>query len=481
MQSNSIAKNSTFFVVYRLANVVFPLLIVMYASNVLLASGIGKIASAQNIVQYFSLIAALGIPNYGIREVARVKDCQEEVNHLFSELFTLNFFSTLLCSVCFYMLIGCTTISRGEHALYCVTGLSIILNFFNVDWFYQGFEEYAYILKRSFAIKMISFVAIFVFVKDASDYVTYAFIYLFGIAGNNLVNFVHLRKYNVHFSIYNLNLKKHLKPVFVLLGTTFAIELYTMVDTTMLTYMCSEETVGFYSNSLKIVKTVITLVTAIGGVLLPRLSYYYSRNEITKCTDVVNKVVYVLLFLLIPSGIGNFLIADYLVPVVFGASFLGAVPTLKIASLLVYTLGFSNLFGTQVLLTFNDEKHLLISTALGAILNIMMNSILIPLYQQNGAIISSVVSEALVTMMTYRFACRFIYINVQRSFIWKTIFAGIGMGLCIYSFSYFSTTNFTCVIGMPAIGIISYGAISYILKNDVISLFLELKKRKRKH
>lgn len=464
----SLARNSFFFVCYKLLTSIFPLITVAYASHVILAVGIGKVSSAQNIVQYFVLIAALGIPNYGIREIAKSRENSSQINKIFSELFTINFISTVICTISYYLIILSSGFYYDEINLYLIVGITILLNIFNVDWFYQGLEEYSYITKRSFSIKLISLLLLFILVRTTKDYINYAIVYIIGVAGNNIVNCINLKKYNLHYSFRNCNLKMHLKPILILLCTTIAVELYTLVDTTMLTFMCSSENVAYYANSTKIVRLIITLVTAIGGVLLPRLSFYTSQKRFKETEIVVNKIFRILFFLLIPCGVGLFFVSDAVIILFFGESFREAIITLKIASLLIYALGFSNFFGTQILLTFGQEKKLLVATIFGASSNIVLNSMLIPFWQQNGAAVASVISELIVTLLTYYYAREYVKMNYNCIFIVKTLFSCFCMGVLLFILRIFIKSNILYLLIAFLSGILVYFGINFIVKNDVI-------------
>lgn len=481
MGGKSLAKNSFFFVSYKLLGVVFPLITVSYVSQVILAEGVGRVSSAQNIVQYFVLIAALGIPNYGIREVAHVRENLEKTRKLFSELIIINFASTTICIVAYFLIVLQLPIAKYDIILYSLLGLTIFLNYFNVDWLYQGFEEYSYIMKRSFVIKALSLVMLFLLVRSEEDYILYAGVNLFGVAGNNIINFVNLKKYNIKLVIKDIDLRKHFKPVFVLLCTTVAVELYTMVDTTMITFLCTSENVAYYVNSIKIVRLVITLVTAIGGVLLPRLSYYRGQGLINECNQIVAKTFRILVFLLMPCGIGLFMTADAIVLLFFGESFQAAVPTLRIASLLIYALGFSNLFGTQILLTFGEEKKLLFATIVGAITNIGLNALLISEYQQNGAAVASIVSEALVTLITYFYSRKYVSLNCNSSFVFKTILSCGVLFVIIAILRKVLQSNMLFLAMAIGFGSGGYFLTSALIGNDIIMDFKNFIEKRKNH
>ena len=170
----SLAKNSTFNAFYTIMNLLFPLITSVYVARVLLPEGIGKVAYAQSIVSYFVIIASLGLPNYGLREIARVRDKLNEKNKLFTELLIVNAISTSIALVSYIVLILLIPSLNSQFNLFVACGLLIFLNYFNIDWFYQGEEEYVFIVCRSMIIKILSILAIFLFVRKQSDYVIYA-------------------------------------------------------------------------------------------------------------------------------------------------------------------------------------------------------------------------------------------------------------------------------------------------------------------
>lgn len=480
MNNKSLLSNSIYNVIYKLLNVLFPLASASYVSRVLMAEGVGKFASAQNVVSYFLLIAALGIPSYGTREIAKMHNDKYAVNQLFSELFYLNLMSTLLCCFAYYIFIFKSGYFDDELYLYATLGISVIFNIINIDWYYQGTEEFKYIATRSFVIKFIMLILLFIFVHSKNDYVIYAIIYVLATAGNYFLNIIYLKKKEVKLVFTGIKLKKHIKPILILLCTTLAIELYTLLDTTMITYYCESQNVAYYTNSIKIVRIIITLISAIGGVLLPRLSYYYSEGRIDDCNQVINKVFYVMLFLFLPCGVGIILVADMIQTFLFGVSFAAAASTLKIAALLIYALGFSNLFGTQVLLTFNSEKKLFLCTVVGAVSNICMNTFLIPRFQQNGAAIASVISETLVTVLSFYFASKYVHVKFEKKIIGYSCFSCVIMAFIIILIQTLFKNSYLLMFIEIIVGMLVYLLSSIVLKNPIINILGNIINKKRK-
>lgn len=470
-KKKSLAVNSVYSVVYKLLNVLFPLVTSAYTARILLADGIGKVAYAQNIVQYFVIIAALGIPNYGIREIAKRQNKPEETNRVFTELYLINACSTTACVIIYYGIISNFSYFSSDRLLYVVVGLTLILNYINVDWFYQGKEEYGYIAVRNFFVKLVSLVVIFVFVRNRSDFVVYALITSLAIAGNNVLNILNLRG-RVKFVFYNLQIRRHLKPVLILLASSISIELYTLLDTTMLGGICNAEIVGFYTNAVKLARTMNSTISSIALVLLPRLSYYFANGKYEELNNIANRVLKILITLTLPAATGVFLLSNDIILLLFGDSFQPAVLTLKILSVLVMAVALNNFFGTQILMTFGQETKLLISVICGAAVNITLNSILIPRFAQNGAAVASAISEIIVLLATFLFARKYIKFKLEMKYIFTLIGTTSIMAIAVLAIK---------MVGLPyaleltigfIVGLIIFILLGIILKNDgVIDIF----------
>ena len=427
-KNNSVAINGLFFAGYRVLNILFPLITSVYVARVLLPSGTGRVAYAQNVVTYFTLLASLGLPTYGTREIARNLSSEEKCNETFFELISINTISTTICAIAYYTL--CFTIPSFSNnlQLYLIAGLAIVLNYFNIDWLYQGREEYKYIAIRGFLIKALSVALLFLVVKEQSDYVAYAGIYCLVLGGNNLVNCIGLKR-RVHFTKRKLNLRRHLKPIIILFATTVAIELYTMLDTTMLGIICSDQVVGYYSYAMKTTKIIITVLTAATTVLLPRLSstYHVSRE---RYKSLANKGIAFLFSVSIPISAYMYFNAYDIVVFLYGNHYENAVETLKILALLIPFISFSTYLGAQILCSANCEKDMLIAVSIGAITNILMNAVLIPRFYQNGAAIASVASEFIVMLCDAYFVKRIIELRIPAKVVMVTVIISMSVIIC---------------------------------------------------
>lgn len=396
MAKKSIAVNSIFNMIYKGFTALFPLLTTTYIARTLLPEKVGLVSYANTIVIYFTTIASLGIPNYGVKEISKYGDNIQSRSKAFFELFAINQISTTICIIAYYLFVNFFPYFQDQKPVLNIMGLMIILNIFNVDWFYQGIEEYGIIAIRGVIVKILSFIAMLIFVKKPDDYLKYALILCLATAGNYVFNMFILRRY-VDLQRYVLNISQHLKPVFILLASSIATEIYMALDTIMLEYFHGSANVAYYSNATKIVRMIYTFVIAFVATFYPRISFYIQNKENDKSNKLINKGFDIILLIALPCVVGLIMTAKYIICILFGEQYKNSVPVLKIASVLVLIFSVAYLLGHVVLMASGQEKYILRATIAGAIVNALLNYCLIPSCAEKGAIIASVTSEITVT------------------------------------------------------------------------------------
>lgn len=398
MPKKSLSKNSIFYLIYTVLNVLFPFITGIYVARVLLPDTIGEVAYAQNIAQYFVVFAFLGLPTYGLREIAKAKDDKRELNKLYSELLSINFISTAVFLSIYLVLIFCVPRFSANLPLYLIVGISIALNFLNNSWLYEGLEEFKFISIRNIIFKAVSFVCLVIFVRAQDDYLIYAAITVIGTAGNYLLNIIQSRKY-VKFQFKGLQLGRHMKPILYLVAVNLAIEIYTMVDTTMLGIFSSNENVAFYTYGSRIHKILLQIVNTFTVVVVPRLSSLYKEGRFDEYNAILTKTLKVILILAIPMIVGLQFVADYLVCTIYGDVYINSAYVLRILCFMLIVSPVGYLLGSRILLIAGKEKFMLIAVGSGAVLNVIGNALLIPYYNEYGAAIASVISEIAVMVI----------------------------------------------------------------------------------
>ena len=475
----SLVKNSIYNIIYTVANILFPFMTSIYVSRILLPSGVGKVASAQNIASYFITIAALGLPSYGVREFAKVREKRNQRNKLFTELLLLNIISTTFAVIGYFLLVNANGGFKGEWFLYAACGLAIAFNYLNIDWMYQGLEEYGYITGRSLLIKGISLLTLFFFVKTKQDYVAYALISSLATGGNYIFNVIHARKF-VSIDLSKVQLKGHLKPVLLIACIIFLSSVYNKIDVTMLNILATDESVGYYVYAQKTVNMVLTMANAVTAALLPRLSYYYD-NDREGFYRLLNKGFQVLCFMTLPLTVGMALVAPQAVEFLYGEAFEPAVLTIRLMCPLILIKGFGDLFCYQLVYSTKSEKIILPASASASTINIITNAALIPTFLQNGAVIASVFSEFVTNAVQFIYMKKKVSFSINVKALTKGLISTIVMALSVYIIMQLKLSNIISLLSEILVGVIVYITVNLVMKNSLILETVQKVKRKNLH
>lgn len=384
-----------------MSSFIFPLITFPYVSRVLEADGNGKIQLAVSIISLFTTFAQLGIPTYGIRVCAANRDDKEKLTRTVHELVVIQFFTMLISIGAF---IGCLMLVpklKEEKMLYIVTSATVVLSCVGMEWLFKALEQYTYITVRSLVFKVISVVAMFLLVKSKGDYVIYAGISVIASSGSNLLNLTRLHKYIGFKPVGNYNVKRHLKPILILFSYVCATLIYTAIDSVMLGFMTTDAEVGYYSVSIKVKNILVGVVTALSAVLLPRASYYYQRGEYDLFWELVAKALRVVLIISVPLSVYFMMYAKNSVLLLSGEMYLPSILPMIILMPTLIFIGLTSITGVQVLIPTGKEHIILWASVIGAVVDCVVNALLIPSMGATGAAIGTLVAEIIVFIIHY--------------------------------------------------------------------------------
>lgn len=478
-EQKSLKKNIALNFIKTFMSLVFPLITFPYASRVLQPEGLGKVNFAQSIVSYFAMIAALGIGTYGIREAAKRRDDKGLLSQFVKEVFTINMIATAVAYILFGVSLLCIPKFYPYRSLLCICSASILFTTLGMDWLYSALEEYEYITIRSIAFQIVSLVLLFVFVRTKDDYLQYAGISVISNVGSNLCNFVHSRHFITFTTQQKLELKKHLKPIFTLFVMALTISIYTALDTTMLGLMKGDRSVGIYTAATKINKIVLSVVTAMSAVLLPRLSYYASdKTKKDEFKELVYKAFDFLLLVSIPAAIGLCLVSRPAVMILSGEEYIDAINVMRIMNPIIVIIAMSNLIGIQIFMPLNHEKWTLYSVMAGAVSNFTMNYFLIPRFDAAGAAIASVIAESVVTIIQLFMVRHIIELNRPAKSFVKYLLSSLAFVPFVLLSIYVIKNIVAQFIVSVLIGGIIYITVLILEKNKFVFTVLRMIKRK---
>lgn len=404
MKRKSMGLNAALNGIRSVLNILFPIITFPYVSRILQVKGIGIYNFSNSVVSYFLLIAALGVSNYAVREGARIRDNKKEISQFSSEVFTINIFSTLFSYILLFICLFAFTRLHNYIPCIAIFSLQIFFTTIGTEWIYQIYEDYTYITVRSILFQLISLVLLFVFVRHANDYLNYAAITVFSSVGANFLNFIHARKY-CHIQLkWNFNWRVKLKPILILFGVNIASMIYVNSDITLLGLMKNDYIVGIYSVSSKVYQIVKTLIAAILVVTVPRLAMLFGKKRIKEYKEILSRLTNILVLLALPASVGLFMLAKEVILIISGDKFLPASNSLRILCF-AYIFSILGWILTEcVLIPAKREKFVLRSTTISAILNIVLNLLLIPSLNENAAAISTILAECCIFIVNYHYA-----------------------------------------------------------------------------
>lgn len=401
LYKSSIKKNFIMNVLLTMSSFIFPLITFPYVSRILLPDGTGKVSFATSLISYFNMFAQLGIPTYGIRACAKVRDNREELTRTVHELLIIN----LVMNVISYMaLIFCLIFVPRlwkERELYIIMSCTIILTSIGMEWLYKGLEKYTYITMRSIVFKFIALIAMFLLIHRQEDYVIYGGITILAASASNICNFIHIHKYIDMHLVGNYHPERHFKAVAVFFAMACATTIYTHLDTVMLGFMASDEDVGYYNAAVRIKTILVSIVTSLGTVLLPRASYYIEHKEYEEFKKISQKALNFVVICALPLMLYFMLFAKEGILLLSGNAYLNAVLPMRIIMPTLFFIGLSNITGIQILVPMGQEKVVLYSEIAGAIVDLVINALLIPRYTSAGAAIGTLIAEFVVLIWQY--------------------------------------------------------------------------------
>ena len=483
MKNNkSVGVNAVLNVIRQGLSVIIPLVTYPYALRVLGTEEIGKVNFGQSIVSYFALLATLGTTSYIVREGARRKNNKKDLETIASQIYTINVCLTFLAFILLVIFLTIVPKVRDYKWLIILQSASIFFTCFGIDWINTIYEDFTRITIRSIITYVISFVLLFVLVKNEKDTYWYALLTVITTAVICISNRIYFRKIIKIKIVRKTEIKTHFLPLLKLFANTVAVTINTNFDITMLGWIKGDYDVGIYSLSVKIYSVIRNLIVAVYNVAIPRLSYYLGIEKKEEYKDLSTKICSCLILFVVPSSIGICSYASKITVIVGGKDdFKKAVFSLCCLSVALIFTTLSGLLMNAMNISLRRDKDNLIATSLGCLLNVLLNLFFIPLWGYDGAAITTFLSEFFILAFLFvRFKDIKEYICVKKikktfihAFLGSTVIAGYAVAI-----NYFISNSMLSVF-IGALGsIIIYFSVLFAFKDEIIIMLARnLKKR----
>lgn len=472
MDKKRVISNSIYSLLLQAAALLFSLVSSPYLSQVLGADNLGKVNFTTAIAGWFVLVSTFGTSTYGVVAIAKVRDDKEELSKVFSELMLIKTVSTIV-ALAFYIIVG-FSVPRfsAEWNLYLVQSALVGLNIFSIDWFFQGMENYKFITIRSIVFKVIGIAAMFMFIKFKQDYIIYALICIFSLSCSNLLNILYVKKY-VKLSFKNVMLKRHMRALIIFLFSTLLINVYMMIDQTLLGFLKTDADVALFARARMFFNFGLVITGGINSALAPSLIISY-KNDKEEYYRLLRTTCNLMMFFAVPIAAGLFMLAPQIM-VLFGSlEFAEGTQALRILSMTIITVAIGTWNYSQRVVVAKKEKFGIYIITGVALCSVILNFLLIPPLGIAGAALSYFIVENLGNTAWYNAMYRVDKFSIFRFETSKYFLGAASMAVIIYLFVLLCpAVTWLNLIAAVCIGSIYYVLFCILFKEQITILTLK--------
>lgn len=477
----SVKRNYIYSLLYQILTMITPFITAPYVSRVLGADGVGIYSYTSSYMTYFTLVAALGTASYGMREIAQCRNNQQEYSKKFWEIELLTVFTTFTCLVAWIVLVLFSTTNK----IYFIALIpQLIATMFDISWFYTGHERIGYTVFWNAICKIVGVICIFVFINDKSDVVLYIFLNAFILMLGNISMWVFLPRMLVRVNPKEFRFRRHLYETLIYFIPTIATTVYTVLDKTLIGTITQDNYQnGYYEQATKIINMAKTAVfVSVNTVMAARISYLFAENKIDEIKARIEKSIDFILLLGFAATFGIIAVAQDFVPVFFGDGYGPVVNLLYWMSPLILIIGVSNCLGSQYYTPAGLRKLSSKFIIMGAVVNLIMNLILIPKLEATGAVIGSIIAEFTISVMYFKNCSGYLKVSQVFKCSYKRLIAGIIMIVVVKFVSQLQLSSLLLLLCEVIVGAIVYFVTLYIMKDSMLKdAFLMVKEKVSKN
>lgn len=478
MVSKKIVKNYIFNTLYQLLLIIVPLITTPYISRILHSEGVGAYSYTSSIAAAFVIFAALGIAQYGQREIAYYQDDIKMRSKIFYELCIFRVITTIIVLIPYVIF----SLFYEEYKILLLIQIIVVAStMFDISWFFQGLENFRIIVIKNLVCRILSVAAIFIFVKTENDLWLYTLIVSLTTLIGFLMFFFDIKGRLVKVPIKELEIKKHIKGNLEFLIPILATQLYSHLDRIMLGAMTNDTESGYYANAKKIIDMIVALLVSINTVMYPRVANLYKKGETDQIKDYFKSTFSIIIMLLVPIALGLIIISDNFVIWFFGEEYLHVGILLKLSSLLLLFMCIGNFVGVQYLSPTGNQNKMSLIYIICAFINIGLNFLLIYYMKSTGALIASIIAESISCILQVILLLRSKYRFNMIIGTYKYLIAGAVMFGALFPYSYFvPLSGWIKTLTEVGIGFLVYFLTLIILRETIVKTILSKVFHKKK-
>lgn len=462
---------------YQLLLIIIPIITTPYLSRVLLADGIGEYSYLYSIITYFILLSAFGFLYYSQRVMIKFKDDLYEKSRFFWEIILLRIIFVVVSILGIFFFLGFSSMNNKTVMLFMA--IEVVACGFDISFLYQANENYKIIVFVHLVVKTLNVIAIFIFVKTSYDLGKYALIQSVTVLLSNVAMWLFLKGKICFVSPKKLKIFKHFLPCLYLFVPTVAIAIYRTLDKTLIGVITqSNYENAIYEQAEKIVRVLLTIITSLGSVMLSRNSNLSKDKDFEQIRVNIFSSLRFVMLLSLPMIAGVCIISNFFIPFFLGDGYEGSILIMKIYSVVFFSVGVSNVVGLQFFVALGKDKQYIISIVTGAMINLVLNVILINLWGALGATISTIIAETVIALMMAFLARKFVSLTDVIKKSWRYFVATVVMFIIGYAIEKYLVSNVFMMLVNVVLCCVIYILCLLILRDDFIKKIF-IKKRNK--
>lgn len=470
MNRTKLLKNGALNALRTLSSILFPIITIPYVSRVLSVESFGRYNFANSFISYFVLLASLGISTYAIRECSQLIEKREDLEKEASQIFSINIISMLISySVLFATLTFCP-VFKGYEKLILVLSLNIIIPILGADWMNTAQEDFAFITYRTIFFQVVALICTVMFVKEPDDYIIFAVINVLSGSGASIVNYFYIRRFcKLHFT-FNIEWKKHLKPIILMFSLLIAQNILSNLDITMIGIMKGDGLTGLYSMSVRLYVTVEKVISSIALVLLPQMSILFQERRYEDINQILHKILAFIYTLALPCSIGLMMLSKEILVFVCGTEYSNAAISLAILSVSMFVNLLGGFWGNIVLLPSGKEGRFMLACIVSALINSFFNVFFIYFWGIEGAAVTTVISAITIYAICRSGKDVVINIHLCREEILGPLVGGICILIICIVIKFIFVSYFWRIVYSVLFSMLGYYFVLSFFGNDLINM-----------
>lgn len=464
LSKSSVRKNYIYNIIYQILLIILPIITQPYIARVLGAESVGIYNYTNAVVTAFTIFAVLGSNSFAIREIAYAQNNRHKQSILFWETVILRCFTSLICILIYVPYI----VTTEYTAVYLAAITNLIYVPLDISWFFQGIENFKKTVFQSFIFKLIAVILIFLFVKSPDDVAIYTMIVGITSIMGLWVLWLSLHQYIEKISIKELAPFRHFKSVLIFFIPTASTYIYTSLDKVVLGILSTKVEVGYYSQSEKIVKLLVTVITALSTVLMPRMAFLIKSGKLEEVKKNINNSYRFVFFIAFPMILGLSCISDCFIPLFLGDGYDKCVMLIRLLVPLILIMGVSSMTGTTVMIAMGMQKKYNIIIVSASVINLILNLILVKNWASVGVSVATIIAEGFVCVSEVNSIKGFLDKNDLIKDMCRYLINSIIMGAFIYFIHQYMDSNWTSIIVMVISGVVFYGLLLFIERDKFL-------------